>query len=174
MNDASTLPKAAPSIFDGWNDTVRAIIRAARGLKPDVAVELPSVGEGKYIRYALDKDGQLSYGKPKGVRRLPRKRNQGVLVAVQGELMVRRLSKIFAAVAMDAEARKAEGQEAPPMPQITSEQLAEAARYAEKRAPHVLAIDFKLKRKAARQRQQASRRINAGVVQHARAAHTAA
>lgn len=172
MNDASALPQAA-SIFDNWNETVRAIIRRARGLQDDAVVDLPNGVEGTYIRYALDKNGNLSMGKTRGRLRLRHaKRDMNALAKISSQLFTERLSRIFAKIAAATPTDENGKKEMPP---LTQEQFRDAMTYAEKRAPHVLAEQqLNPGRKAARERQQASRRINAGLVQTQRAAHSAA
>src|SRR5208282_5093736 len=59
-------PVVSEELVKQWNDLVRHLVRKSRGLKPEDEVQLPGGLDGKYVAYALDKDGRLSTGKRHG------------------------------------------------------------------------------------------------------------
>lgn len=139
-----------------WNNLVTGIIRKAKGLKPEEAVELPNGGEGRYIAYALDSQGRFSAGKGHGRRKVRFKSHQADMERLKGQLFGIYLTSAFKA----AQATAKEGEQAEP---ITAEVVHKGQRWIQRKAEQIMAAPKKRAAKAARKRQQASRRINAGV-----------
>lgn len=164
----ATLSKAGQTALEIWNTTVRNIIRKAKGLKPEDHVDLPNGETGRYLRLALDKNGNLSTGKRHGRLKARRRPSQVALAMLEQQLFAERLAFFFKRARRIADETKAE------IKPINQEQFAAALRYSKEEALLRTLRPIKAARKAARKRQQNSRRVNAGILQTHRSVHSAA
>lgn len=161
---------ASESALEVWKKTVYAIVRKAKGLKPEDEVELPHGGTGTYIRYAFDNRGQLSLGKRHG-----RRRQRGKIEVINRRREFVGLSQRLFGVYLQSEFKKAtkkhkldveaaNGSPAPEMPSITQEIFNKSQKWATQKSAQLLKQRDDVGRKAARQRRDVSRRINSGTL----------
>lgn len=151
--------------LEQWRKTVTEIIRHARGLKPEDFVELPSGETGRYIRHAFDNKGRLSLGKKHG-RMKQRPNKAAFAISLIGQrLFTKFLVKEFHKFLVK-EFHKSQTQiGSPDTPtQTTAEINQKCQRNAARQAEREYNGPIKAQAKAARRRQQTSRRINAGLI----------
>ncbi len=141
-----------------WDDMVISILRTAH--PEDKEVKLPTGATGHYVKFALDNQGRFAMPKPKGMRRRPHQKPKAILL---GKLMQHffglALSAAFTKAKKDADAA---GKEQPEP--ITHSIVQEAQKFAIAQAEKTMKKAADIERKARRDRQKTSRRINFGLV----------
>lgn len=146
-----------------WNNLVSNLLRKAKGLKPEEAIELPNGGEGKYIAYAFDNQGRLSVGKQRGRRRQRIKSHQATFNRLVSQLFGVYLSSLFRKAQAVAKAASTPEVPVEPVP-MTQDDVNRAQKWAIAKAGQITNAPKKQAAKAARARQKVSRRINSGVL----------
>ena len=162
-------PAVTAEMLAQWSSVVSNILRKSKKLAPENEVELPEGGTGTYIKYALDKNGRLStgrgrgegYGRRKGVRLTS---YQATKNKMTGMLFDNYLGSLFRARQKEAQAPpEVDGKRPDPKP-MTQVDVQKAQAYAADMAERLTTMNAKAKAKAARKRQDVSRRINRGLI----------
>lgn len=144
-----------PKVIAEWNALVVNILKEAKGKD----ASLPLEQRGTYLRYSHDAQGRLSLPRRKG--RIKPHRSQRLIRISQlvPALFGAGLQEAFSLAAAKA---KEEGKE--DVTPITQETVTRVQKWALKKAAQIVDAPRKGAQARARQRQQASRRINVGLV----------
>lgn len=164
-------PKIDPKIEAAWNDVVMQILQHSGKLPSPIT--LPEPPRGTYVRYAYDAHGYLAMPRRKGGRLRPHRN----LKTLQRKQDFTRIAQVLFQGALQSEFRAAmetaAGTSPYTMPQLTQEKVTKLQKWAVRHADGMLSRESSDDRRRARQRQDASRRINAGLIfgNQNRAAH---
>lgn len=141
-----------------WNGVVSGIIRKSKKLAENAPIQMPAASSGRYIKFALDKNGNFSLGKGRG--RLRQRVNPTML-------SIARLSQQYFGIYLQSlfKAAQAEAKnETASIKPITQEDLNKAQAWALNRAETEISAPRKAARKPARARQKAARRQGFGLI----------
>jgi hypothetical protein len=158
-----------------WTKVVREIITKSKG----EGAEVPEGETGKYIKYALDANGNLSFGKRHG-RRKPRgkhagfkKQRQIAIAGIAQKLFGAYLTSLFKAAKVEQDAAMAKAKEEGAseeellkigMAPLTQEKMNKAQKWAFTKAVEIYEAPERAEKKLRRLRQHTARRINFGLI----------
>lgn len=167
-------PKIDPKVEAAWDDIVKQIAQHRERMASPIVV--PEPPRGRYIRFAYNAGGYLAMPRQKGGRLRPHRN----LKTLQRSQDFQRIAQHLFQGALQSEFKASleAAKETSPytLPQFTQEKANKLQKWAVRHANAMLMKEMSDDRRRARQRQDSSRRINAGLIfgSQNKAAHASA